>query len=165
MKLTPTASQTVGPFFSIGLASLYQNAAAINSANTATINGAVFDGDGKPIPDAVLEFWNAQYFARVPTLEDGTFSAVLETPQKQNVQSGKSSLVYFDVLVFMRGLLKPVCTRVYLSDAKALVSEPTLKTVPTERVTTLAAKPTNAATEYQWNIFMQGANETVFFDY
>jgi protocatechuate 3,4-dioxygenase, alpha subunit len=165
MKLTPTASQTVGPFFSIGLAQLYQNAAAIHSANTVTINGTVFDGDGKPIPDAVLEFWNAQNFARVPTLEDGTFSAVLETSQKQGVQSEKSSLVYFDVLVFMRGLLKPVYTRVYLSDARALASEPSLKTVPTERVTTLAAKPTNAAAEYQWNIFMQGTNETVFFDY
>jgi len=165
MKLTPTASQTVGPFFSIGLRSLYQNAAAINSASTVAINGTVFDGDGKPIPDAVLEFWGAQNFARVPTLEDGTFSVVLETPQKQNVQSGKNSVDYFDVLVFMRGLLKPVYTRVYLSDASALTSEPSLKAVPTERVRTLAAKSTKAAAEYEWNIFMQGENETVFFEY
>jgi len=105
-----------GPVFFIGFAPLYQNAAQISSASAITISGTIFDGVGKPIPDAVLEFWNARNFVRVPTSEEGRFSATLEALLKQDAQSGRSSVDYFDVLMFMRGLLKPVRTRVYLGD-------------------------------------------------
>lgn len=165
MKLIPTASQTVGPFFSIGLAPLYQNAAQISSANTITISGAVFDGDGKPIPDAVLEFWNARNFVRVPTSEEGRFSATLEALPKQDAQSGSRLVDYFDVLMFMRGLLKPVRTLVYLGDPDAGKNDPAIKAVPTSRIATLVAKSTEAQNHYVWDIFMQGEDETVFFDY
>jgi protocatechuate 3,4-dioxygenase, alpha subunit len=165
MKLIPTASQTVGPFFSIGLAPLYQNTATVNSANTVTINGTVFDGDEKPIPDAVLEFWNARNFVRVPTSEEGRFSVTLEAPPKQDAQSGRQSIDYFDVLVFMRGLLKPVHTRVYLGDPDAGKNDPALEAVPTSRIATLIPKSTEAQNRYVWDIFMQGEDETVFFDY
>jgi protocatechuate 3,4-dioxygenase, alpha subunit len=165
MKLIPTASQTVGPFFSIGFAPLYQNAAQISSASAITISGTILDGDGKPIPDAVLEFWNARNFVRVPTSEEGRFSATLEALLKQDAQSARSSVDYFDVLMFMRGLLKPVRTRVYLGDPDAGRNDPALNGVPTSRIATLNAKSTGAQNRYVWDIFMQGENETVFFGY
>jgi len=161
MKPIPTASQTVGPFFSIGLAPLCQNPATINPAKAITIHGTIFDGDGKRIPDAVLEFWSPEEFVRVPTADDGSFSVILNKPSSQ---SDKAGLKHFEALIFMRGLLKPVYTRAYLADAETLKCDPTLKVIPADRVATLAAKKT-AANEYEWNIFMQGENETVFFEY
>ncbi len=165
MKLIPTASQTVGPFFSIGLAPLYQNAALANSAGTIAVNGAVFDGDGTPIPDAVLEFWRAGHFVRVPTSEDGTFSLILEPFSGSRGQSGETSSNHYDVLIFMRGSLKPVYTRAYFATVEGLKNDPALKTIPPERIGTLVAKPRESANQYEWNVFMQGENETVFFEF
>lgn len=162
MKLIPTGSQTVGPFFSIGLAPLCQDTATANSAGTVTIRGAIFDGELKPIPDAVLEFWRTGEFARVPTADDGTFAVALNQLQEQTVESGTK---HFEVLIFMRGLLKPVYTRMYLADVETLRGNPELKVIPTDRIATLTARKTAAPNEYEWNIFMQGENETVFFGF
>ena len=161
MKMVPTASQTVGPFFSIGLAPLCQDA-KVKSACALTVRGTIFDGDGKPIPDAVLEFWRSGEFARVSTSDDGAFSVGLNSLPEQ---SGKNVARHFEVLIFMRGLLKPVYTRVYLVDAQSLERDPALKMVSQERVATLTATPTQAPNEYEWNVLMQGENETVFFEY
>ena len=152
MKLIPTASQTVGPFFSIGLAPLCQDATQGAPADALTISGVVTDGDAQPIPDCALEFWTPKSFARVPTSTDGKYSVVLET------QTGM-----YEVLLFMRGLLKPVYTRLYTDAAKA--EDDALKSVPRERIATLIAKPGNGSRQYVWNVKMQGKDETVFFDY
>ena len=162
MKLIPTASQTVGPFFSIGLDPLCQNAAAANSAHAITIRGAIFDGDHKPIPDAVLEFWRTGEFARVPTSDDGTFSVALNPLPEQ---TGQNAAKHFEVLIFMRGLLKPVYTRVYLANAEALKNDPGLKPVSQDRIATLVARQCDAPNQLEWNIFMQGEKETVFLEY
>ena len=154
MKLIPTASQTVGPFFSIGLAHLHQDSTKIDSADAQTITGIVVDGDGQPIPDCVLEFWTASCFARVPTSVDGKYSV--------NVEAGTTLC---EVLLFMRGLLKPVYTRVYLCDAAKARDHAASKLVPRDRVGTLIAQPGIAAKQFVWNVKMQGDNETVFFDY
>jgi len=165
MKLIPSASQTVGPFFSIGLAPLYQDAAQISSASAITISGTISDGEGKPIPDAVLEFWGPGEFARVPTNDDGKFSAVLGPPRSEDGPGAKITPKHYEVLIFMRGLLKPVCTRVYLAAEEQMKNDPVPKTIPPERIGTLVAKPEESANEYGWNILMQGENETVFFEY
>jgi len=154
MKLIATASQTVGPFFSIGLAHLHQDSTKINSADAQTITGTVVDGDGQPIPDCVLEFWTASSFARVPTSVEGKYSV--------NVEPGTTMC---EVLLFMRGLLTPVYTRVYLSDAAGAGDEVISKLVPQDRVTTLIAQPGIAAKQFVWNVKMQGDDETIFFDY
>jgi len=154
MKLIATPSQTVGPFFSIGLAHLHQDSTKINSADTQTITGIVVDGDGQPIPDCVLEFWTASFFARVPTSVEGKYSV--------NVEAETTKC---EVLLFMRGLLKPVYTRVYLSEAAKAVDEVASKLVPHDRVGTLIAQPGTAAKQFVWNVKMQGDDETVFFDY
>ena len=153
MKLIATASQTVGPFFSIGLAHLHQDSAKLNSADAQTITGTVVDGDGQPIPDCVLEFWTFSSFARVPTSATGKYSVILEARTEM-----------CEVLLFMRGLLKPVYTRVYLSEAVKAMDEVS-QLVATDRVHTLIAQPGSAAKQFVWNVKMQSDNETVFFDY
>jgi len=165
MKLIPTASQTVGPFFSIGLTSLYQAAVETHSASAITICGTIFDGDRKPIPDAVLEFWSAGGFQRVPTSEDGSFSVIVSRFSARIEKSEQIPTKHLEVLIFMRGLLKAVHTRVYLAHAETLKSDPGLKSVPADRNTTLVAQKTDAPNQYEWNVFMQGADETVFFEY
>jgi protocatechuate 3,4-dioxygenase alpha subunit len=70
-----------------------------------------------------------------------------------------------EVLLFMRGLLRPVYTRVYLSEAAKARDEITSKLVPRDRVGTLMAQPGSAAKQFVWNVKMQGDNETVIFDY
>jgi len=154
MKLIATASQTVGPFFSIGLAHLHQDSTKTNSADAQTITGIVVDGDGQPIPDCVLEFWTASSFARVPTSVNGKYSV--------NVESGTAMC---EVLLFMRGLLRPVYTRVYLSEAAKARDEVTSKLVPRDRAGTLIAQSGSAAKQLVWNVNMRGDDETVFFDY
>jgi protocatechuate 3,4-dioxygenase alpha subunit len=157
MKLIPTSSQTVGPFFSIGLAQLYQKATSETPNKTITLTGKIFDGDRQPIPDAVLEFWNGDKFARVATSVDGSYSVALELSMANNATA------FSDVLIFMRGLLKPVRTRIYFCDIDTVKNNPELKAVPEDRVGTLFARKTAAPYQYGWDVFMQGESETVFF--
>jgi len=158
MKLTPTSSQTVGPFFSIGLSPLYQNATSESSDKTITLTGKIFDGNHQPIPDAVFEFWTGDKFARVATSEDGSYSVVFD-------HSRANSATFAEVLIFMRGLLKPVHTRVYFGDLDAIKRNPELKAVPGERIGTLLARKAAAANCYSWDVFIQGDSETVFFHF
>lgn len=159
MKLLPTSSQTVGPFFSIGLAPLYQDATAETSGKSITLGGKIFDGDHQPIPDAVLEFWNGDKFARVATSEDGFYSVAFELPLANGVGA------CFDILIFMRGLLKPVHTRVYFCGLTSVNNNPELKAVPVDRIETLFAHKTTAPNRYSWDVVMQGESETVFFHF
>ena len=159
MKLIPTSSQTVGPFFSIGLAPLYQKPTPVSSDRTITLAGKIFDGDRQPIPDAVLEFWSGKNFARVATSEDGSYSVAFELSLTNNPTA------FSDVLIFMRGLLKPVRARIYFSDLEAIKNNPELKGVPADRIGTLLARKAAAANCYSWDVFMQGDSETVFFHF
>jgi len=158
MKLISTGSQTVGPFFSIGLSGLCQQPCSPESAPSGTISitGRLFDGDQKPIPDAVLEFWSRGQFVRMAANDDGSFAANLRRPADAN---------HFEVLIFMRGLLRPVFTRVYFHEANALASDECLQQVPPDRRTTLIAQPAKAGGHFIWDVRMQGENETVFFDF
>jgi protocatechuate 3,4-dioxygenase, alpha subunit len=158
MKLIPTASQTVGPFFSIGLAPLFQSQPTDGTVPDGAIivRGNVTDGDKKAIPDAVLEFWSSDGFVRVPTEENGSFHATLKLP---------AGMRYFDVLVFMRGLLRPVYTRCYFNAMDELRKNESLTKVPTDRLTTLLAHSNGMRGQYEWNIRTQGEGETVFFEF
>jgi protocatechuate 3,4-dioxygenase alpha subunit len=157
MKLIPTGSQTVGPFFSIGLAPLCQQAPQTPApAGTITIQGKIFDGENTPIPDAVFEFWSNGEFVRAATSEDGSFSALLKR---------LTDAQYFDVLIFMRGLMRPVLTRLYFGETSILANETGLQQVPTERRSTLLARPGETSRHFLWDVHMQGETETVFFDF
>jgi len=159
MKLIPTSSQTVGPFFSIGLAPLYRKATPASSDRTITLAGKIFDGDRQPVPDAILEFWSGDNFTRVATSEDGSYSVVFE------LSLTNSPATFSDVLIFMRGLLKPVRTRIYFSDLDTIKNNPELKEVPADRIGTLLVRKAAAPNRYSWDVFMQGDSETVFFHF
>lgn len=155
MKLIPTPSQTVGPFFSIGLEPLCQDvdAALAAAPDSFALQGAVLDGSKEPIPDCVLEFFAATFFARVATTSQGKYRVAVPPNSKM-----------CEVLVFMRGLLKPTLTRVYF-DESALMKDAALQNVPSNRVATLVARRLAGGKQHEWNVVMQGENETVFFDF
>ncbi|HEX4384518.1 MAG TPA: protocatechuate 3,4-dioxygenase subunit alpha [Myxococcales bacterium] len=137
-----TASQTVGPFFRIGLSWLNGT-----GTGSATVRGRVIDGLGQPVPDAVLEIWQpGGGFCRVPTDKDGAFCFA----------TSRGTLT---VLIFMRGLLRHLMTRIYFPGE----SDAALGLVPADRRHTLLAREIDG--EFVWNVVLQGDDETVFFDF
>jgi protocatechuate 3,4-dioxygenase alpha subunit len=170
MSLRMTPSQTVGPFFDLGLASLYvaDMTSEATRGQRIVIRGRLLDGDAAPIPDAVLEIWQADSagqhpdssgFGRVATTADGEFSVRTIKPGPVDDQAP-----HLCVQIFMRGLLKPVHTRMYFPDDPKLAQDPILTLVPPARRATLIARRTSEA-DLQWNIRMQGEDETVFFEF
>lgn len=188
MSLHTTGSQTVGPFFHIGLTPLFTPVVAGSDVpgKHVTIHGRVFDGDGNPIPDAMLETWQAdatgQYaqpddsrqasspatftgFGRVPTDETGQFT--LSTIQPGRVPGPGDSLQapHLVVLIYMRGLLRHLVTRMYFPDEPGNEDDPILLLIPSERRTTLIARQSREDVNVLlWDIHLQGVDETVFFD-
>ncbi len=158
MTRVTSGSQTVGPFFTIGLSHLFSAAEA-----ELVLTGKLTDGLGEPIPDAFLEFWSPEYegyggFRRVATDPEGVFLVTLLPPVSITGQDGKLQLPHYVVLIFMRGLLRHLLTRVYFATGTDCV----LDQVPSERRGTLLARPEEDG-PHRWNIPMQGEHETVFF--
>lgn len=177
MTLHATGSQTVGPFFELGLAWLYNSGigAAAASGERVKIRGRIWDGAGRPIPDAVIEFWQADAhgryhpdpaaefmgFARTPTDTNGVFS--LRTIKPGRVAGGgRLQAPHVSVLIFMRGLLLPIHTRLYFPDEPSNLEDPVLQRVPEERRATLIARR-NDDGFLEWDVRTQGENETVCF--
>lgn len=186
MSAPATASQTVGPYFRIGLEHLYIADLVPSAAadDKIAIRGRVVDGDGKPVNDALLEIWQADThgkyahpddtqvkpttpgfngFGRVPTDDNGVFRFATIKPGRVPGPGGVPQAPHLLVAVFMRGLLKHLLTRIYFPDDPANAADPVLKLVPAQRRSTLIATKSNDGLE--WNVILQGENETVFFDY
>jgi len=175
-----TPNQTVGPYFRIGLSHLYVPGVP-GTGNRSTIKGRVVDGDGKPVNDAMLEIWQADAqgaylpasdgsgrgirgFGRVATDAAGIFQFTTTRPGRVPGPGGALQAPHLAVMVFMRGLLKHLVTRVYFPDEQSNLEDPILNLVPAERRATLVANKTGSAT-LEWNVILQGQDETVFFDY
>jgi protocatechuate 3,4-dioxygenase, alpha subunit len=179
-KLIPTSSQTVGPFFLIGLQPLIELTPVSRSgAENVEIHGRILDRDGIPVPDAVLEFWCSSEagsqpagdpdgnaypcgFRRASTDREGRFSALIAHPQPISPEDGQKRAPHLFVLIFMRGLLRHLISRIYLPDDSSNASDPVLQDVPPERRRTLIARADGVAS-YEWNVILQGNGETVFF--
>ena len=185
MSFLGTPSQTVGPYFAIGLPwPEGPHAVAPGTAGTITISGMVYDGAGAPIPDFMLETWQAdpagrfadlwghggpselegfRGFARVGHEDgDGSFELLTVKPGRLLMPSGAIAAPHIDVSLFARGLLHRCVTRFYFADeAAANAADPVLATVPAERRETLLAKPVEGG--YAIDIRVQGPGETVFF--
>ncbi|HKW57265.1 MAG TPA: protocatechuate 3,4-dioxygenase subunit alpha [Candidatus Acidoferrum sp.] len=187
MSQPATTSQTVGPFFLIGLARLYGSdlAAKEVGGERVTIAGRVVDGDGAGVPDAVLELWQANSlgkyshaedqqekgieaefsgFGRVPTAEDGSFRFTTIKPGQVPGPDGEPQAPHIAVSVFMRGLLRRLVTRIYFADDPANAEDFVLGRVEPSRRGTLMAKKLGEAEVLEWNVVLQGEGETVFFD-
>lgn len=188
MGIPATTSQTVGPFFKIGLSPLYRDqlAGPEASGERITIQGRVFDAQGKPVPDAVLEIWQADSegkypvthdvendaagksflgFGRVPTNEDGAFHFSTIKPGSTPAPDGAQQAPHIVASIFMRGLLTRLVTRIYFLDDDLNSNDLVLKLVNPERRATLMATPISGKVgQWEWNVVLQGKNETVFFD-
>jgi protocatechuate 3,4-dioxygenase alpha subunit len=187
MSLLLTAAQTVGPFVSIGFekASVPDVAPVGVAGERVVIAGKIFDGDGQPVTDAVIETWQANSygkyahpddtqeklleenfrgFGRVLTDAQGGFRLTTIKPGKVAGPDGKEQAPHITVVIFMRGLLKHLMTRIYFPGEVANADDPVLSHVPAARRATLIATK-SADGVLQWNVHLQGANETVFFDY
>lgn len=176
-ELLQTPSQTVGPFFAYSLTPEPYNydfnsiitgdmVSEDKEGNHIQIIGQVIDGQGEPISDAMIEFWQPDIKAigRVGTGTDAKNRFVFNTIKPQSVDGQAPHIC---IIVLMRGLLVHAYTRLYFSDETAAnETDEVLQSVPEDRRTTLIAQKMdkNGQTIYTFNIIMQGDNETVFFD-
>jgi protocatechuate 3,4-dioxygenase, alpha subunit len=179
----PTPSQTIGPFFHDAL--LGQDRSELVSPNhpeAVRIEGTVYDGAGDPVPDAMVEIWQANQagrygdrealpdpetfsgFGRSGTDGGGTFSFVTVKPGPVPGPDGSLQAPHVSVSVFARGLLKRLITRIYFPDEEeANVRDPVLSSIgDPEFRNTLVAHDEGEALRF--DIHLQGEKQTAFFE-
>jgi protocatechuate 3,4-dioxygenase alpha subunit len=185
MIFPTTPSQTVGPYFAIGLPwPDGPHAVADGTPGTITIAGTVFDGAGQPVPDSLIETWQADPDGRFADLHgygggselagfrgfarygvedgDGEFRIVTVKPGRVPAAGGGLQAPHIAVSVFARGMLHRCVTRIYFGDeSEANAEDPVLAHVPPERRQTLLASV--GPEGYRFDIHLQGDDETVFF--
>ena len=187
MTLGPTPSQTVGPFFDFALPRP-DGGQLVDPADPAAvrISGRLLDGAGEPVPDGLLEIWQANRagryahpedtrpapalepgfdgFGRVCTGPDGGFAFVTVKPGRVPGPGGREQAPHIDVSVFARGLLHRVVTRIYFPDeAAANDADPVLSAIEDPALrTTLVAVPADAG-GLRFDIHLQGGRQTAFF--
>jgi protocatechuate 3,4-dioxygenase alpha subunit len=190
MKLKQTPSQTVGPFFSKALIREGWNDLAARGAagHTVVIAGRVLDGDNAPVPDALLEIWQANAagrydhpddvrnipldpyfsgFGRTGTDTQGRFRFRTIKPGPVPGAGGSPQAPHLNVSVFARGLLKRLVTRIYFPDEPLNAQDPVLNSLPdAARRKTLIARSGGGESDpiLHFDVVLQGDNETVFFD-
>jgi len=158
-----TPFQTIGPFFH---AALPCTAYAVPSAAAPLIRiaGSVRDGAGTGVGDALLELWHPDAgFARVATDPDGAFAVETHLPRAADGEAEPQHAPHLVVQVFARGILTRLITHMYFEGQPQNATDPVLAHVPEARRATLVARRT-ADTAYRFDIALQGATETVFFD-
>lgn len=207
-----TPSQTVGPFFHYalpwkGAADLVGQSALgartelfpaghdmLNvspprgrvNGEVIEVRGRVLDGDGAPVPDALIEIWQANAagryaspadprtdlpldegfigFGRAATMDDGSYRFKTVRPGAVPGPGNSLQAPHIAVGVLGRGLIKRLVTRLYLADGEGLEADPILALVPAERRSTLIAEASGSPGVYRFDIVLQGERETVFFD-
>jgi protocatechuate 3,4-dioxygenase, alpha subunit len=187
--LRQTPSQTVGPFFHHGMPSGSENTLVtdLTHGKRIRISGIVFDGESRPIPDAVLEIWQADAhgyfnhpidphcgeadkhfkgFGRCATVNSGHYEFYTIKPGGIPDQAGQIQAPFINLRIFMRGLLIHAYTRLYFSDERANETDPLLNAIDSGRRGTLIAKREDHGDQptYHFDIHMQGEQETVFFE-
>ena len=188
MSLQTTASQTIGPFLHIGLEWLVTDnlVGPGVTGEKVIVEGRIVDADGKPVGDALVEIWQANAhgrdahpddtqakplepgfrgFGRVATDDDGVFRFTTIKPGRVPAANGGLQAPHLNVTIFMRGMLRQLLTRIYFPAHPANAEDPVLSSVPAARRETLVASPiAGRAGAIRWNVVLQGAGETVFFD-
>lgn len=191
MKPGQSPSQTVGPFFHYGLMTKEDSHILIDEftkGQRISIIGQVLDGAGNPVPDAMLEIWQADAgghfnheadphheqadphfrgFGRADTVRDGKFSFKTIKPGTVPFDGQRDQAPHINVRVFSRGMLIHAYTRLYFSDEEAAnQQDPVLNLVPADRQHTLIAQrePSGELPTYCFIVRLQGEDETVFFN-
>ena len=179
-----TPSQTVGPFFSFALLDTIGNdLVPPGTPGAIRIQGTVTDGNGDPVPDAMVELWQANAAGRYADAADprqdlsategftglgrsgtedgGRFSFLTVKPGVVPGPDGAPQAPHVDVSVFARGLLKRLVTRIYFPDeVEANAVDPLLSTLEPADAATLVAVPDGDALRF--DIRLQGDRQTVF---
>lgn len=189
-----TPSQTVGPYYAYGLtprgAYAFRDAFADPVATPdcedtrIKLTGHIYDGDGRPIPDSMIEIWQADSagryahprdnraranssfkgFGRCGADKNGGYAFETIMPGVVPGPDGKPQAPHIVVCLFARGMLRHLYTRIYFADAAAAnAADPILALVPADRRNTLIAKRAGDGA-YTFDIHVQGGDETVFFD-
>ncbi|HZR91326.1 MAG TPA: protocatechuate 3,4-dioxygenase subunit alpha [Gaiellaceae bacterium] len=180
-----TPSQTVGPYFAVGLTNeRWPQVVSRDHPRAIRIRGRIVDGAGDPVPDAMVEIWQANEhgryahpadareelpleegftgFGRCGTDGDGEFELVTVKPGPVPAPGGGMQAPHVEVSVFARGLLKRLVTRMYFPDEEgANAVDPVLALVPAEERPTLVAVPDGDALRF--DIHLQGDRQTAFF--
>jgi protocatechuate 3,4-dioxygenase alpha subunit len=187
-ELGVTPSQTVGPYFSFGLTEPWEDredAVAPYHSDAIEVFGHVLDGRGDPIPDAMIETWQAdpngrfdhpddprgaavfegfRGFARCGTDVEGRWRVRTLKPGAFPAPDGTPQAPHLLVTVMARGVLRQLTTRVYFGDeAQANAADPVLLSLPDDARATLIAEPVEDR-GYRFDIRLQGDDETAFFD-
>jgi protocatechuate 3,4-dioxygenase alpha subunit len=185
LSIGVTPAQTVGPFFAIGLP--WDGGPLVVPEDTPgaiRIRGTVYDGNRDPVPDSLIETWQADRDGRFADLHafgepstlpgfrgfgrcgaedgDGSFELLTVKPGRVPWPGGGQQAPHIAVSVFARGMLHRCVTRIYFADeTDANASDPVLQSVPPKRRATLLAEPSEGG--YSFDIRLQGQAETVFF--
>ena len=184
--LTPTPGQTIGPFFGYFNAAEsvhlpFENGEHLvppSDARAVQLIGTVYDGEGTPIPDAMIEIWQADEHGNIPTQDgsllrdpfaftgwgrattDNVGTYRFTTVEPGATDEGKAPFIH--VVVFARGLLNKLHTRVYLPDTPGLEDDATLSALGDRAQTLIAARD---GKRLIFDIHLQGDHETVFFQF
>jgi protocatechuate 3,4-dioxygenase alpha subunit len=176
-----TPSQTVGPYFAIALP--WPDGpfvVPIGTTGAVWLRGRVTDGEGQPVPDALIETWQLdpdgrvptgtvvdgtgfRGFGRCPTDVDGQYGILTLKPGAAPGPDGRPGAPHVAVALFARGLLKQLITRIYFPDEPANGDDPVLAAINDEdaRATLIAGMADDG---YRFDIRLQGERETVFFE-
>lgn len=185
--LVGTPWQTVGPFFHDALP--FEGGESLTHDGTPgahiIIEGRLLDADGAPVPDGLIEIWQANSegrynhpedgqdkpldpdfdgFGRTATDQDGWFRFHTVKPGAVPGPHNAPQAPHICISVMGRGILKRLVTRAYFADEAANAYDPVLALVPEERRATLIAAPSGDGRAYRLDIRLQGEDETVFFD-
>lgn len=164
--LIATASQTVGPFFHFGLTQVSHGSLIerLPGGDPVSLVIRVTDGAGEVVTDAMVELVQAGVFGRMPTGANGTCEFRIAHPGTITTeQNGEAP--HLGLMLFARGLLRHIHTRVYFAGDALLETDPVLALVPVTRRQTLLATPDPVKPgTWTFDLRLQGPQETVFFD-
>ena len=187
-KLIPTPGQTVGPFFALGLdRPEWADMTRHNpKGERIVIEGQVRDGDGAPVPDAVIELWQANAAGRYNSPEDnqtdkpvdanfvgygrastdpqGRFKVTTVKPGAVPGRGNALQAPHINVAFFARGLLKQLFTRIYFADEAGNASDPLLAGIDDESVRETLIARRGEGGVYRFDFVLQGKGETAFLD-
>jgi protocatechuate 3,4-dioxygenase alpha subunit len=189
MSGPPTPSQTIGPFFALddpGALPWPDGPYVVPEGTRGAfrLEGRVLDGAGAPVPDGLVETWQAdpdgrfahpddprgaverpgfRGFGRCATDADGRFFILTVKPGAVPAPDGRPQAPHLDLSVFARGLNDRLVTRVYFADERRRnASDPVLASLPEPARATLLAEPVDGG--YRFDLHLQGEHETAFFD-